>query len=272
MPKGAAGERLAGKVAIVSGAGYDGEFLGIGAAISILFAAQGASVALMDVSEERAGNTLARIDEFGGTAAVVLGDVSDAEACQRAVDTVVGRYSKLDVLVNNAAIAAGGSVVDIDLPTWHRVVDINLNGVMFLSRAAIPQLRAAGGGSIVNVSSIAGMRGLGTSAYAAAKGGVIGLTSDMAYAHGREGIRVNVIIPGHLHTPMGYQGSPEIREARRRAGMLGTEGDAWDAAWASLFFACDESRWITAAQLPVDAGTTATTAFAMRNYLTDGNL
>ncbi|MGX7678940.1 SDR family NAD(P)-dependent oxidoreductase [Jatrophihabitans sp. DSM 45814] len=269
LPNGAHGTRLAGKVAIVSGAGFDGEFLGTGAATAILFAAQGARVGLIDISADRAEHTLASIAEFGGEAVVAVADVSDAAGCVAAVGQTITHFGRLDILINNAAIAAGGSVVDIDPDVWNRVVDINLNGVMRMSRAAIPALRAAGGGSIVNLSSIAGTRGLGTSAYAAAKGGVIGLTADMAYSHGREGIRVNCIVPGHLHTPMGYGGDPEVREARRRSGMLGTEGNAWDVAWAAVFFASDESRWVTATQLPVDAGTTATTAFAMRKHLTD---
>ena len=119
----------------------------------------------------------------------------------------------------------------------------------------------------MHVSSIAGMRGLGTSAYAAAKGGVQALTADMAYSHGPDGIRVNCIVPGHLHTPMGYQGSATTRRVRRESGLLDAEGDAWDAAWATLFLACAESRFITGVLLPVDAGTTATTHFAVRRRL-----
>jgi NAD(P)-dependent dehydrogenase (short-subunit alcohol dehydrogenase family) len=140
---------------------------------------------------------------------------------------------------------------------------------MRMSRAAIPQLQRSSGASIIHISSIAGTRGLGTAAYAAAKGGVQALTADMAYSHGREGIRVNCVVPGHLHTPMGYQGSARTREIRRESGMLNTEGDAWDAAWANVFFASDESKWVTGVLLPVDAGTTATTHFAIRRQLGD---
>jgi NAD(P)-dependent dehydrogenase (short-subunit alcohol dehydrogenase family) len=267
LPAQARGTRLQGKVALVTGGGSDREFLGIGAAISVLFAAQGAQVGIIDVDVDRAQRTLDRIAQFGGEAMVAEADVTDTSSCQRAVDAVAERYGHVDVLVNNAAIAGGGSVVDIDEDLWEQTLRVNLGGVMRMSRAAIPQLERAGGGSIVHVSSIAGMRGLGTAAYAAAKGGVQALTADMAYTHGPDGIRVNCIVPGHLHTPMGYQGSAEIRQLRRDSGLLDAEGDAWDAAWAALFLGCDESKWITAVLLPVDAGTTATTHFAVSRRL-----
>jgi NAD(P)-dependent dehydrogenase (short-subunit alcohol dehydrogenase family) len=267
LPANAQGSRLTGKVALVTGGGSDREFLGIGAAISILFAAQGAQVAVVDIAAERAQRTLERITALGGDAMAVEADVTDTGSCQRAVAAIADRYGHVDVLVNNAAIAGGGTVVDIDEELWEQTLRVNLGGVMRMSRAAIPELRRAGGGSIVHVSSIAGLRGLGTAAYAAAKGGVQALTADMAYSHGPEGIRVNCIVPGHLHTPMGYQGSAETRQLRRDSGLLDAEGDAWDAAFAALFLACDESKWITAVLLPVDAGTTATTHFAVSRRL-----
>jgi NAD(P)-dependent dehydrogenase (short-subunit alcohol dehydrogenase family) len=267
VPNGSRGSRLAGKVAIVTGAGFDGDFLGTGAATAILLASQGARVGLVDLSTERAAQTRTRIVDTGGDATVAQADVSVPDQCQQAVDTIVSTYGRLDILVNTAGIAAGGSVVDIDEELWDHVVDVNLKSVMLMSRFSIPQLRQQGGGAIVNVSSIAGMRGFGTAPYAASKGGVISLTTDMAYTHGREGIRVNCIAPGHLFTPMGYRGDDELREARRQAGLLGTEGTAWDVAWAALFLASDESRWITGVLLPVDAGATATAALPMRGYL-----
>jgi NAD(P)-dependent dehydrogenase (short-subunit alcohol dehydrogenase family) len=269
VPNGSRGTRLAGKVAIVTGAGFDGEFLGTGAAIAILLASQGARVGLVDLSAERAEQTRSCIADVGGDASVALADVSVADQCQRAVDQIVATYGRLDILINNAGIAAGGSVVEIDEDLWDHVVDVNLKSVMLMSRFSIPRLRDAGGGSVVNISSIAAMRGFGTAPYAASKGGVIALTADMAYTHGREGIRVNCIAPGHLFTPMGYRGDDELRDARRQAGLLGTEGDAWDVAWAALFLASDESRWITGVLLPVDAGATATAALAMRGFLAE---
>jgi NAD(P)-dependent dehydrogenase (short-subunit alcohol dehydrogenase family) len=269
LPDNARGPRLEGRVALVTGGGSDGDFLGIGAATSILMAAQGARVGIVDISRERAERTRERIAEFGGECVVAEADVTDTASCARAADAVADRYGRLDVLVNNAALSGGGTVVDIDEEEWERLLRVNLGGVMRMSRAAIPHMARSGGGSIVHVSSIAGTRGLGTSAYAAAKGGVQALTADMAYSHGPEGIRVNCIVPGHLHTPMGFQGSERTRQVRRESGLLDREGDAWDAAWAALFLACDESRWITGVLLPVDAGTTATTHFAVRRRLGD---
>jgi NAD(P)-dependent dehydrogenase (short-subunit alcohol dehydrogenase family) len=116
-------------------------------------------------------------------------------------------------------------------------------------------MRAAGGGAIVNIASIAGLRGMGSGAYAASKGAMVALTADWAYSHGRDGIRVNCLAPGHVYTPMGDQGGDDLRQRRRRAGLLGTEGVAWDVAWAAVFFASDEARWITGVTIPVDAGT-----------------
>jgi NAD(P)-dependent dehydrogenase (short-subunit alcohol dehydrogenase family) len=267
LPDNARGPRLEGRVAIVTGGGSEGDFLGIGAATAVLFAAQGARVGIVDVSGERAERTRERIAEFGGEAVVAEADVTDTASCARATDAVVDHYGRLDVLVNNAALSGGGTVVDIDEEEWERLLRVNLGGVMRMSRAAIPHIVRAGGGSIVHVSSIAGTRGLGTAAYAAAKGGVQALTADMAYSHGPDGVRVNCIVPGHLHTPMGYQGSAHTRQVRRESGLLDVEGDAWDAAWAALFLASAESRFITGVLLPVDAGTTATTHFAVRRRL-----
>jgi len=135
-----------------------------------------------------------------------------------------------------------------------------------MSRAAIPAIRTAGGGSVINISSIAGIRAMGGSAYTVAKGAVQAMTRDLALAHGREGIRVNTVLPGHIYSPMGSSGGEEMRELRRRSGMLGTEGNPWDIAWAVSFLASDESRWITATELAVDAGTTQTTAMPMFKY------
>jgi NAD(P)-dependent dehydrogenase (short-subunit alcohol dehydrogenase family) len=256
------GRRLEGKVAIVTGAGMDGDLASVGMATAMLFADQGASVGIMDVSPERAARTAGLIADAGGASAVAVGDVTRAEDCARSVAEIADRYGRLDILVNSAAITGGGNA---DEAMWNRVLAVDLTGAMLMSKHSLPLLRAAGGGAIVNVSSIAAIRGMGAGSYAAAKAGLIGLTYDLAYSHGRDGIRVNCIAPGHLFTPMGDQGGDDLRQRRRRAGLLGTEGTAWDAAWAALFLASDESRWITGVVLPVDAGTTSTTPLAAGN-------
>jgi NAD(P)-dependent dehydrogenase (short-subunit alcohol dehydrogenase family) len=260
------GRRLEGRVAIVTGAGSEGPLPGIGVATAVLFASQGARVGVIDISAERAANTEKLIAGVGGVSTTVVADITAAAECDRCVGQVVDQFGRLDILVNNAAIASGGGRAGtFDEAAWNRVVALNLNAVMLMSMSAAPHLRAAGGGSIVNMSSIAGMRGMGSGAYAATKAGVIGLTYDLAYSLGRDRIRVNCIAPGHLFTPMGNQGGEELRDRRRRAGLLGTEGTGWDAAWAALFLASEESRWITGVVLPVDAGTTSSTWLAVQH-------
>jgi NAD(P)-dependent dehydrogenase (short-subunit alcohol dehydrogenase family) len=262
---GEPGRRLGDRVAIVTGAGTSGALPGTGVAIAALFARQGAQVGVVDISAERAANTVELIESLGGRCLPVVADITQSENCELAVRQVVERFGRLDILVNNAAISGGGGDANtIDEVAWDRVIALDLNAVMLMSKSSVPHLRAAGGGAIVNLSSIAGMRGMGSGAYAAAKGGVIGLTYDLAYSYGRDGIRVNCIAPGHLYTPMGNQGGEELRDRRRRAGLLGTEGTAWDAAWAALFLASEESRWITGVVLPVDAGTTSSTALGLQ--------
>jgi NAD(P)-dependent dehydrogenase (short-subunit alcohol dehydrogenase family) len=259
------GRRLAGRVALVTGAGSAGDLPGTGVAIAALFAAHGARVGVVDVDPDRAANTVDLIELTGGEAMVVVADITEGAECERAVGEVVAQYGRLDIVVNNAAITGGGRGDEDYQQTWDRVIALNLTAVMLMSSAAVPHLREAGGGAIVNMSSIAAMRGMGGGPYGPAKAGVIGLTYDLAHALGRDNIRVNCIAPGHLYTPMGDQGGPELRERRRRAGLLGTEGTAWDAAWAALFLSSDESRWITGVVLPVDAGTTASTALGIQN-------
>ena len=260
-----AGRRLAGKRAFVTGAGTTpgGGLPGIGEAIAVLFAAQGANVAIADVSAERAEATLRLVDDIAESAVVTVGDLTVIGDNVRCVDEAVGAFGGLDTVVNCAALSTGGgSPVDVDLDTWEQVMSVNLHATLLTARHAIPHLVAAGGGSIVNISSIAASHGHGAGAYAASKAAMLGLTRDWAYADGRDNIRVNCILPGHVYTPMGNQ-SPDQRERRRRVGLLPTEGLAWDVAWPAVFLASEESRWITGVELPVDAGTTSSAPFAL---------
>jgi len=265
--------RLADKVAIVTGAGAtgSGDFVGIGQAISILFARQGAKVLLVDRDQKNAETTLATIREEGGEASVFLGDVTSNADCQDMAQAAVSRYGKLNILVNNVGISGPGSVTDVDEDFWDTVIDVNLKSVMLTSKHAIPQMIEAGGGSIINLSSIVGLRagsGRPSHPYAASKGGIIGLSNSMAVHYGRDNVRVNCIAPGHIHSPMvARHSTEEMLDLRRRAGPLGTEGTPWDVAWASLFLASDEARWISGVTLPVDAGLLAATPLAMFPYL-----
>ena len=265
--------RLEGKVAIVTGAGAtgSGDFVGIGQAISILFARNGAKVLLVDRNQQNAEVTLATIKEEGGEASLFVGDVTNNADCQSMAQAAVSRYGKLNVLVNNVGISGPGSVTDVDEDFWDTVIDVNLKSVMLTSRHAIPHMIEVGGGSIVNLSSIVGLRagsGRPSHPYAASKGGIIGLSNSMAVHYGRNNIRVNCIAPGHIRSPMvARHTSEEMLDLRRRAGPLGTEGTAWDVAWAALFLASDEARWISGVTLPVDSGLLAATPLAMFPYL-----
>ena len=267
------GTRLSGKVAIVTGAGAtgSGDFVGIGQAISILFARHGASVLLVDRDEQNAETTLAMVREDGGDASVFVGDVTSNAYCQGMAEAAVSRYGKLNVLINNVGISGPGSVTDVEEDLWDTVIDVNLKSVMLTSKHAIPRMIEAGGGSIVNLSSIVGLRagsGSPSHPYAASKGGIIGLSNSMAVHYGRDQVRVNCIAPGHVHSPMvARSASQEMLDLRRRAGPLGIEGTPWDVAWAALFLASDEARWVSGATLPVDAGLLAATPLAMFPYL-----
>src|SRR5262245_16984808 len=202
-----AGHRLDGRIALVTGAGSSGGLMGIGESIAVLFAAQGAKVGIVEISRTRADVTRSVIDTVGGESVVAVGDLTDAADNARCVAEVVDRFGRLDILVNSAAVTRGsGSPVDVDLHEWEETIALNLTAIMLAARHAIPHLQAAGGGSIVNISSIAAIRGMSGGAYAASKAAMIALTKDWAYLHGRDGIRVNCIVPGHVYTPMGDHG------------------------------------------------------------------
>lgn len=266
-----AGQRLAGKRAFVTGAGTapGGELPGIGEAIAILFATQGAKVAIADISRERAEETLRLVQAAGGEGVAVVGDLTKLDENARCVLEAVDALGGLDTVVNSAALSGGGgSPVTVDLDVWDQVMAVNLHATFLTARHTIPHLQTAGGGSIINISSIAGARGHGAGAYAASKAGMQGLTRDWAYTHGRDNIRVNAILPGHVYTPMGNQGGPELRALRHRMSLVPLEGLAWDVAWPAVFLASEESRWVTGLEIPVDGGVTSTVGLAI-NLLND---
>ena len=263
--------RLAGKVAIVTGAGSSGPGIGIGKAIAVLLTREGCKVLLVDMGKERAEETLAYIRDQRGEATVFHGDVTKSNDCHDMVDTVIERYGCLDILVNNVGILGRGNVVNVEEENWDKVLEVNLKSMMLTSKHSIPTMIKSGGGSIINMSSFVGLRSgspFDSVPYSTSKGGIIALTTVMAAEHGKDNIRVNVIAPGFIYTPMvAGNMSDEQRDLRRRAAPLQTEGTAWDVAWAALFLASDESRWITGVVLPVDAGLITTTTLAMLPYL-----
>jgi NAD(P)-dependent dehydrogenase (short-subunit alcohol dehydrogenase family) len=266
--------RVAGKVAIVTGAGSTpGPGMATGRACAIVLAREGARVLLADVIGERAEETRALIEKDGGTAAVFIGDMTKAADCDAMVRAAVDAFGPLDILVNNIGVAHAGNVVDTTEETWDRVLSLSLKTTFLASKSAVPVMAAKRSGAIVNISSITGARGGNYVAYAAAKGGVNALTVDMAYSHGRDGIRVNAIAPGHITTPLlfsvtGVSPQSEYRQRMAAAsGLLGTNGDGWDVGWAAAFLASDEARWITGAVLPVDGGVMAVTPLMMAPHL-----
>ncbi|NQW16278.1 MAG: SDR family oxidoreductase [Chloroflexi bacterium] len=250
-------DRLAGKVAIVTGAGSRSEGVGNGKATAVLFARAGASVLLVDNEITHAEETRSIIESEGGVASSFQADVTSEDECKAMVDTAIERYGHLDILDNNVGISLRETVTEIGMDTWDHIMATNLKSVAMTSRFAIPRMIENGGGSIINISSIAGIVSVADPAYSASKAGVIGLTRAMAADHGRDGVRVNCIAPGLVYTPMvEYRLSDEHRARRKNASALGTEGTAWDVGWAAVFLASDESRWVSGVVLPVDAGLT----------------
>lgn len=267
--------RLDGKVAIVTGAGSAGSMGGTGADIAILFAAKGAKVLVLDIDEARAAHTLAAIEKMGGTAKAHVADITKASACDQAARVARETWGGIDILVNNAAIAPGEQ--DNLESMWDAIVDLNLKAAKLMSDAVLPSMKQAGQGSIVHISSIAGMIAGGGIAYTASKGGMIAMTRAQAYEYGPFGIRVNDVAPGHVAIPMGLNfkgwdgaGSDEIRQKRARASVLGTEGTGWDVAYAVLFLASDEAGYVTGHSMPVDGGTTAVMPIVMAEKILNG--
>jgi NAD(P)-dependent dehydrogenase (short-subunit alcohol dehydrogenase family) len=250
--------RLSGKVAIVTGAAAQAEGVGNGAAVAMLFAREGASVVLVNRRLERAKSLEETIRSEGGEATAFAADVTQPEATEAMASFAAERYGRLDVLHNNVGVGASGNSVTGSLDDWDRLLQTNLTSAMLCCRACIPRMRTGGGGSILNVSSSAGMLGLsgtpGAVAYTATKAGLQGLTLSVAADHAAEGIRVNCLIVGTVYTPLVAFMGEEGRERRRKAVPLQTEGTGWDVAYAAVYLASDESRWVTGVMLPIDGG------------------
>ncbi|MCX8277419.1 MAG: SDR family NAD(P)-dependent oxidoreductase [Dehalococcoidia bacterium] len=249
--------RLANKVAIVTGAGTRSENIaGVGVATAKLFASYGAKVLIVDMDETAAKATEKAINEAGGEASYFLADVAQESGCKSLVEAAIESYGKLDILMNSVGIGGPGAVPDVTEETWNRVMDVDLKSMVFISKYAIPEMIKNGGGSIINIASVDGIRAAMTKnvPYAAAKGGMIAATKAMAVHHGRDNVRVNCIAPGMIFTSMVEAYDGPMRELRRTIAPLGTEGRAEDIAMAATFLASEESRWITGVLLPVDAG------------------
>lgn len=263
--------RLAGKVAIVAGAGQlAGENVGNGRATAILFAREGARVALLDRERSAAEETAREIESAGGVATVIVGDVSVEDDCVTAVATCVERLEGLDIVHHNVGVGLGdGWCEGIDLAAWERIMLVNAGGPLMVAKAALPVLREQGRGVITFVSSIASLvAGIARMsnpphAYKMSKAALNALTLSLAQAYAQHGVRVNAILPGLIDTPMGVDavareiGIPREKYAAVRdecVPLKGGMGTAWDVAHAAVFLASEEARFITGVLLAVDGG------------------
>lgn len=252
---------LEGRVVIVTGAGSRAPGIGNGKAAAVLAARDGARVALLDSQPERAEETLELIRADGGEALVVQADVSDPGSARAAVERVTGVFGSLYGLVNNVGVPGPpGDALRVDPDEWDAGMRVNVKSMMLMAKYCVPHMLAGSRGSIVNLSSVAGLIGGNPNLlYATSKAAIIGLTRSMASHFGARGVRVNCVAPGMVYTPMvASRGmTEEVRAARRARSMLGVEGSGWDVGLAVRYLLRDESRWLTGVVLPVDAGASA---------------
>jgi NAD(P)-dependent dehydrogenase (short-subunit alcohol dehydrogenase family) len=253
--------RLAGKVAIVTGAGSRADGIGNGRATAVLLARHGAQVTLVDQNQDWVERTQHMIEAEGGISLIVLADVTVPHDCERIVRETVRSWGRLDILVNNVGIGGPpGTAVDVDIEAWDRAMRVNVTSMVLMAKYAIPEMVRHGGGAIVNIASYAGLFGGHPSLlYPTSKGAVVNLTRAMAAHHAADHIRVNAVAPGMVYTPMVYAGgmTDEHRAARKNRSLLKVEGEGWDVGNGVLYLVSDEARWVTGIVLPVDAGASA---------------
>ncbi|MEW5684888.1 MAG: SDR family NAD(P)-dependent oxidoreductase [Pseudomonadota bacterium] len=259
------GGRLEGKAAVVVGAGQTpGETIGNGRAMALLFAREGARVLCVDRVGERAEETASLVAGEGGTAFALQADVSKASDAARIVAEALERLGRLDILINNVGIGGGDAPVHaVEEAAFDRILSVNLKGAWLVSKAALAVMREQRAGAIVNISSLAARAGGIQVAYEVSKAAVNRLTVSTAQSQARYGIRCNAIQPGLMDTPMAVAGIAgasgrsvdDVRAERdARVPLGGKMGTAWDTAYAALFLASDEAKFITGAVLPVDGG------------------
>lgn len=254
-------DRLAGKVALITGAGS-----GIGRASARLFAAEGAAISVVDLKEDAAKETVDLIVADGGRAVAAAADVTDAEAIEAAVRQTVDELGRLDIVYNNAGIGSSGSVADTTEDDWDRCLAVNAKGTFLTSRAAVPHLEASGAGAIINQGSVAALVGVvNFAAYCAAKGAVVALTRSMAVDLAPRGIRVNVICPGTVFTPLmepmlAARGGGDMEKGLAMTVAkypIGRLGSPEEIASVALFLASDDAAFVTGSTFAADGGMTA---------------
>ena len=257
--------RLADKVTIVVGGGQTpGETIGNGRATAVLFAREGAKVLVVDRSLAAAQETVAEIESEGGVAVAHEADATSESACIALIARGVELYGRIDVLHNNVGIGGGDSgPAHLDEDAWDRILQVNLKSVILPCKHVLPVMRRQRSGAIVNVSSIAAVCATPIVAYKVSKAGINAYTQSLAVGNAKHGIRANVIMPGLMNTPMAIEGISQalgiaredlIRQRDAQVPLRGKMGTAWDVAYAALFLASDEARFITGVLLPVDGG------------------
>ena len=248
--------RLESKIAFISGGGR-----GMGAVEARLFAGEGACVAIGDVLEEEGLKVVEQINEAGGRAIFLLLDVTRESQWNSAIAATVSEFGKLDILVNNAGVGAASMVEDTTVEEWDRVMNINAKGVFLGTKATLPEMRRAGGGSIINISSQLGLVGMDISSpqYQASKGAVRLFTKSTAIQYAKEGIRSNSVHPGPINTPMTERrrGDPDHQRIMLSRIPMGRYGESEEVAYGVLFLASDESSFMTGSELVIDGGWTA---------------
>jgi NAD(P)-dependent dehydrogenase (short-subunit alcohol dehydrogenase family) len=255
--------RLEGKVAIVTGAGQ-----GIGRAIAERFAREGARLVLNDSNRATGEAACESARKAGALAELVAGDVSMPKIAKRLVAAAARHYGRIDILINNAGIGGSahgdGPVTESREDSWDKILRVNLKSVFLCCRYAIPEMARAGGGVVINMSSVLALVGcekhFTSHAYAASKGAIVSLTRAMAAHYAAQGVRVNAVCPGLIETPLALKAKRQrevMRYVRERQKLIGGLGSAADVAAAALFLASDESRLMTGAILPLDAGWSA---------------
>ena len=260
-------KRLKDKVVIVTGAGSSGPGWGNGKAAAVLFAREGAKVFAVDLRPEAVQETKSIIEQEGGDCTSCVADVSSGQEVKTLVEDCIEAYGRVDVLHNNVGILAVGGPEEISEEVWDRLTVVNLKSMFLTCKYALPHMVKQGHGAIVNISSIASIRytGYPSVAYNATKGAVNQLTQNIAVQYAAKGVRANCVLPGLMNTPMiqqplkdayGAGGAEEMTRRRDEVVPMGKMGDAWDVAYASLFLASDEAKYITGALLVVDGGLT----------------
>jgi len=258
-------DRMKDKVVVVAGAGSVGPGWGNGKASAVLYAREGATLYLIDRDRDAVAETARLVVEAGAKVHAEAGDLTDGDTVRHLLADCVARFGRLDVMHNNVGGSAPGTVEEMDEATWDGQMDHNLKTVYLGCHHAIPHMRAGGGGAIVNVASVAGYRHIGAPihAYAAAKAGVVQLSRAIGVSHAKERIRCNTVVPGLMHTPLvearltrqrGNNDAEALIARRHGQVPMGHMGDAWDVAYAALYLASDEAKYVTATEIVVDGG------------------